>query len=35
MRNFTGMLKRYEYQCSLKQELRFALRCPEKYVKET
>lgn len=35
MRNFTGMLKCYEYQYSLEQKLCFALRCPEKCVKET
>lgn len=34
MRNAT-MLYKYEFLCSLKEELCFALRCPELRVKET
>lgn len=34
MRN-TAMLYKYEFLCSLKEELYFALRCPEMRVKET
>ncbi len=35
MRNLALCKKYYEFQCSLEQELCFALRCPEKNVKET